>query len=71
MQGRGRNKNVFYKCMVSTPTKLHRVCVGISEDRWKHDIIPRNHSKTTIIRMKHHLVVTFRKLRRRLNKYQY
>ena len=55
-------------CMVS---KRHRVYVGISQDGWKHIIITRNHSKTSIIIMKHHLVVTFRKLRRRLNKYQY
>ena len=34
-------------------------------------VVARNHSETSIIRMKHHLVVKFGKLRTRLSKHQH
>ena len=60
-------KNVLYKYIASTPTKPQRVYIG----RKSGIIITRNHSETSIIKMKHHLVVPFGKLTMRLNKYHH
>ena len=64
-------KNVFYKCIASTPTKLQQNYIDISKMNGKSSIrVTQNHSETSVIKMKHNSVVTFGKLRR-LDKYQH
>ena len=60
-------KKVLYKCLLSTPIKTKRVYIDISEDG-KAVAITRNHSETSIIKMKNRLVLTVGKLRRKLDK---
>ena len=71
MQGKCIMKNVFYKCIASTPTKLQQNYIDISKMNGKSSIrVTQNHSETSVIKMKHNSVVTFGKLRR-LDKYQH
>ena len=52
-------KNVLFKFITSTPTKLQRVYIGISDDECKSSItITRNNPKANVIKMKRSSVVT-------------
>ena len=68
MQGKCRMKNVIFKSIASTPTKLQRVYIGISDDEKSGITITRNNPKTNVIKMKHSSVVTFGKSRGRSGK---
>ena len=70
MQGKCRKKNVLFKFIASTPTKLQRVYIGISDDGKSGITITRNHPKANAIKLKHSSVVTFGKSRGRPDKYQ-